>query len=556
MIVGKNNTNKNNLPHLLFCALLVASSIFCSIVVHGQDDFTAITGDIDQSVTGVTIDPGCNSDGSDTPNAMFTVEVSDDDAGVTVSTTPPNLVTAVVDGTTLSFQWTTDSETLSQVKGGSSGVKIGFPASQLTTITVKLQETLQVTDGFTSVTDLSFDGQSTTRATFSSLTEGTTLSVNANGQATADVKSNVNVQATSNGQSTLNVETPSCEQVNVNGQSSMSVSGDVGGGSVDGQASLTASGSVTDGTTLSANGQSSVTISSCDNVSTGGQASCNSGDIDVSVDVSEQSSTMKGTRGCTNFISFNVCIGGNNHLWSCDRNEVVLARNVQIGDSIRTRQRSGSNDECSDVYYVFRHKEDTNPAIRFHVRSISGITSAINNSNNINDNSNSNVSSFDVSYNHILYVGESFENRRPVLSQDVKSGDKLVTSGSSTSSSSFVEVVSVEGTDVDLVNVLTVDPHLELQLFDNDDNNSNNNNNNVVISAFSHDEDMYGMLFAPVKYIYLTLGATAVEMMKPLFDVIDSTVSSYFKGQQGTTTTTSNSVRGIIAINNNNKMTN
>ena len=77
------------------------------------------------------------------------------------------------------------------------------------------------------------------------------------------------------------------------------------------------------------------------------------------------------------------------------------------------------------------------------------------------------------------------------------------------------------------MNVVTIDPHLEVQM--------GGNKNNIVISAYSYDETMYGMLFAPVKYIYLALGPTAVEYMKPLFDFIDASLMG------------SSSVRGMVS---------
>ena len=118
------------------------------------------------------------------------------------------------------------------------------------------------------------------------------------------------------------------------------------------------------------------------------------------------------------------------------------------------------------------------------------------------------VDAFTVSYDHIVYVGETFEERRPVLSQNVKAGDTLVTTA--TSSNDPVKVLKVENVDMDLVNVLTIDPHLEIQ-----------KNGGIVISAHSVDEAAYRVLFAPIRYIYLMFGASAVEYMKPLFNVID-----------------------------------
>mmetsp|Transcript_17540 Transcript_17540/g.25958 ORF Transcript_17540/g.25958 Transcript_17540/m.25958 type:complete len:338 (+) Transcript_17540:43-1056(+) len=205
--------------------------------------------------------------------------------------------------------------------------------------------------------------------------------------------------------------------------------------------------------------------------------------------------------------SCGVCIAGENPLWSCTKVETILARDVSIGDSIRVAAAAADGDDddgttCSDVYYVYRH-EGLSPALRFHVSSG-------------NDRSDNKASSFAVSRNHIVYVGTSFEDRRPVLSQDVKLGDKLVTAGKG---SAAVDVVKIESDFVDLVNVLTVDPHLEIQT------GGDGSGGNVVISAHSYDEVTYGAIFAPVKYVYLAFGPAAVEYMKPLFDYVDASMT-------------------------------
>eukprot|EP00956_Cyclotella_meneghiniana_P029206 scaffold70131_cov66-Cyclotella_meneghiniana.AAC.10 len=179
-----------------------------------------------------------------------------------------------------------------------------------------------------------------------------------------------------------------------------------------------------------------------------------------------------------------TCIGGDTPLFSCTADKIVYARDVSIGDQIRSINAKKGESSCSDVYYVFAHKE-LNAAIR--------ITTSQN-------------ESFTVSYNHIVYIGESFEKRRSVLSQDVKPGDELVTTAFS---KKVVTVLKVENVEIDLVDVLTIDPHLEVQLQDG-----------IVISAHSIHETAYGVLFAPIRYIYVTCGAKAVEYMKPLFDVI------------------------------------
>ena len=48
---------------------------------------------------------------------------------------------------------------------------------------------------------------------------------------------------------------------------------------------------------------------------------------------------------------------------------------------------------------------------------------------------------------------------------------------------------------------------------------------NVLISAYAYNESMYATLFAPVKYIYWIFGPNAVEYMKPIFDIIDDSLT-------------------------------
>ena len=50
----------------------------------------------------------------------------------------------------------------------------------------------------------------------------------------------------------------------------------------------------------------------------------------------------------------------------------------------------------------------------------------------------------------------------------------------------------------------------------------------MVISAYSYDESLYGMLYAPVKYMYLAFGATAVKYMKPIFWSMDTLFAYYY----------------------------
>ena len=186
-------------------------------------------------------------------------------------------------------------------------------------------------------------------------------------------------------------------------------------------------------------------------------------------------------------------------LYSCSEDKVIHAKDAKIGHRVKTKTDDGEI-VCSDVYYLYEH-EDTLEDTAVEIVTSSGIDVT-------------------VSYDHIVYVGESFEDRREVLSQNVKAGDKLITSTDS-SSPTVVEAVRVRSVGkTGLVNVLTTNPHL--LVFSDESAESS-----VVISAHAVDHNTYGAIFAPVKYIYWTFGAKAVEYMNPLFKTFDH----YSKGK-------------------------
>mmetsp|Transcript_22121 Transcript_22121/g.52269 ORF Transcript_22121/g.52269 Transcript_22121/m.52269 type:complete len:352 (-) Transcript_22121:83-1138(-) len=189
------------------------------------------------------------------------------------------------------------------------------------------------------------------------------------------------------------------------------------------------------------------------------------------------------------------CIGGSTLLYSCSEEKIIHARDAKIGHRVKTKTDDGEI-VCSDVYYLFEH-EDTFEDLAVEIMTSSGID-------------------LTVSYDHIVYVGESFEDRREVPSQRVKAGDKLITSTHSSSpTAAVVEAVRVKSVgEAGLVNVLTTNPHL--LVFSDESAESG-----VVISAHAVDHNAYGVLFAPVKYIYWTFGAKAVEYMNPLFKTFD-----------------------------------
>jgi hypothetical protein len=174
------------------------------------------------------------------------------------------------------------------------------------------------------------------------------------------------------------------------------------------------------------------------------------------------------------------CIGGSNLLFSCTVGDYVAARDVSVGDQIITRSANGV--VCSDVYYVFKHK-DASPAYAIQVEG----------------------SVIKLSADHLAYVGSSFEDRKLVLTQDLVPGDMLITNDRSKT------ILSIEATSIDLVNVLTVEPAIELE-------------SGVLVSAHSYHETVYGMVFWPFRMLYQYCGRACVESIMPIVAQVDLVV--------------------------------
>ena len=111
-------------------------------------EFTALTGNISQTATGVSVPATCNrGDSRKYPNVMYTVETSSD-GGVTISTDPANLMTVVEKDGTLSFEF---NDTVADEAKDGAGVLIQMPPDQLQFISCETSGILQVKSGFTSV---------------------------------------------------------------------------------------------------------------------------------------------------------------------------------------------------------------------------------------------------------------------------------------------------------------------------------------------------------------------------------------------------------------------
>jgi len=124
-----------------------------------------INSEIDQSINSITIDPLCtdyvdeNNNVCNVPSTIFTIVSSNDDGdgGVTVESSPANLVTATTWRNTLAFEWNHTVASTAK-SSGSSSVRIGIPSDQLLSVSVMNGQTAQLVEGFTNITYLVLTG--------------------------------------------------------------------------------------------------------------------------------------------------------------------------------------------------------------------------------------------------------------------------------------------------------------------------------------------------------------------------------------------------------------
>lgn len=162
----------------------------------------------------------------------------------------------------------------------------------------------------------------------------------------------------------------------------------------------------------------------------------------------------------------NDCLGESTLLYSCSNNEYVEAGSVTVGDSIRTMTLDGPR--CSDVFYKFQHAGKYN-ALSFDIEG--------------------SKSPLVFSDNHLVYVGEEFGKHNPTYAKNIKIGDKLVSKDGYPK-----KVLFIKKTISGLVNVLTLNPNLELE-------------SGVIVSAYSYNESLYAIPFVPLKMMYKIFGA-------------------------------------------------
>ena len=279
------------LSHLL--ATAIALVIATSSCVDAETEFTAITAGVNQDITQIAIGPALCVNGTTLPNTMFTVFSTD--SFVSVQTYPANLITVATssDETTLELEWNVTVAS----SATESGVQIGVPAGQLTSVAIFNATRVQIVEGFTHVATLHIHNASTVAARFLGVTVDQ-LEMSVTGASTVNVDSDVPVNLGVAEASTVNVKAPSVA-MHVAGASTVGVDGDVANGTLTNASTLTIAGSLTgDVTALQA---STVHVgggsTGCDQVLLQEGANCNSGRTSVNVRASvHQSQTTTGTR--------------------------------------------------------------------------------------------------------------------------------------------------------------------------------------------------------------------------------------------------------------------
>jgi hypothetical protein len=176
-------------------------------------------------------------------------------------------------------------------------------------------------------------------------------------------------------------------------------------------------------------------------------------------------------------------------LYSCTAQMYLPAREISIGDSVRTVAKDGSST-CSDVYFSFLH-EDESKVVEIVVESTK-------------DKQESKIV---LSRNHLVYSGSSSVS---VMAKNVQVGDLLVSSDGS-----LKKVMDVKYGESALVNILTLEGNIELQ-------------NGVVISSYSFHEALYAAAFYPVKMMYWMFGGSVVEASRPYLEKIEHALKPSF----------------------------
>jgi len=294
---------------LFFTAITAAASLGFTVA----EDFQEIA-DVPQNVQ--SIDTMVECVGKTNPLTMWTVEVADT---VTVSTSPPNLVTVGVEDGVLGFAWNADVSSVAS----SIGVKIGFPADQLESLKVYSYSSLQISGSFSSVSKLEVFGNSVVNADLSSNT--VPIGVYVYGDSKVTLKSGSNLEKGEvYGSSMLTVATPSYNNNQAYGGAGIFVDGNMNKGSLYGNAKLTVTGDLSGA--ISAYGGSTINAASCgDNIKSYGGGKCVSGTQTVDVNIETQPMTRTGTSTCWVNPFKSIFGSGSSSVYSCRASVAAVA---------------------------------------------------------------------------------------------------------------------------------------------------------------------------------------------------------------------------------------
>jgi len=300
--------NQHSTTALFFTAITAAASLGFTVA-----EFQEIAG-VPQNVQSVDTMVECV--GKTNPLTMWTIEVADT---VTVSTSPPDLVTVGVEDGELSFAWNADVSS----KASSIGIKIGIPADQLQSLKVYSYSSVQISGSFSSVSNLEVYGNSIVNADLSS--NVVPINVNVYGDSMVSLKSGSNLENGSvYGGSKLTVATPSFDNNQVYGNSVVFVDGNMNSGSAYGKGKLTVTGDLSGA--ISLYGGSTMNAASCsDNISSYGGGKCVSGTQTVDVSIETQPMTRTGTSKCWVNPLKSLFGSGSSSVYSCRASVTAIA---------------------------------------------------------------------------------------------------------------------------------------------------------------------------------------------------------------------------------------
>ena len=197
-------------------------------------------------------------------------------------------------------------------------------------------------------------------------------------------------------------------------------------------------------------------------------------------DAAACSAFCKTSEGCgangTSQWSDEDCFSGSALLYSCTQHAYVAARTITVGEEVRAMAAVDGAPTCSEVYHVYHHPEKVHHAYEAYAIELEGHAAAL-----------------EVSSNHMVYVGASYDDRQAVRAASVVVGDRLV----SLQGSSVVTGITAVAVP-DLVNVLTYEPVLQV---------GTHEDNPVIVSAYSYNEFYYHYFYAtPLRAAYAAFG--------------------------------------------------